>query len=103
MDLEREADLIEEIARIYGLDKIPAPSPESIIIEGANDSKFDAETDLRDNLVSLGLTEIINYTMVSEKLLDTLDPDEKTRRVVLPLPISHDKTVIENFSNPGNR
>ncbi len=66
LDLTREADLIEEVARIFGLNNIPAsissvgtPAP----VE--NDSYYDLQQ-VRDTLIALGLNECMNYTLVSE-------------------------------------
>jgi phenylalanyl-tRNA synthetase beta chain len=66
-DVEREIDLIEEIARIDGYDNIPTVSKISVTL----DKKFD-ESEFRDNLrivsQSLGLFEMINNPMQNEKL-----------------------------------
>ncbi len=65
-DLTREADLIEEVARIYGLNNIP-PTVSSVGIPEpiANDRYFDLQQ-IRDTLISFGLNECMNYTLVSE-------------------------------------
>jgi phenylalanyl-tRNA synthetase beta chain len=68
-DLQREADLIEEAARIYGYEKLPDPEydtmhfEEKTYSEGAN--RFDNE--LRAYFISRGFKEIIADTLVNEK------------------------------------
>ena len=41
MDLKREIDLIEEVARLYGVDKIPATPPRGAIGSNAYDAVHD--------------------------------------------------------------
>ena len=66
VDLEREADLIEEVCRIYGIEKITARMQPSV----AQVSEFDADWDLRGRvrqvLNGLGFHEAMNQTMVQE-------------------------------------
>jgi phenylalanyl-tRNA synthetase beta chain len=75
-DVSREIDLIEEIARIYGYDKIPSTiaklSPNQIenyrCLSGsvAEDTRFKIKMKIRDRLCACGLNEIISYSMISE-------------------------------------
>jgi phenylalanyl-tRNA synthetase beta chain len=65
-DVEREIDLIEEIARVYGLDKFPARLPAAR--QGAQRlPHYEAETRLRERLVGLGYGEIVTIPHVSEE------------------------------------
>ena len=67
LDLTREADLSEEVARIYGLDKIPIiPVRSKSVAPIAKDAYLAYET-LRDKIIGLGLYECMHYSMVSEK------------------------------------
>ena len=64
-DLKIEEDFIEEIARIYGYEKIPAEPPESSVrmlpyIEGTR-----SRTSLRHAIVGMGYQEVINYSFIS--------------------------------------
>lgn len=62
-DIEREIDLIEEIARIYGYDKIPAVERISITLAEKKDET--AGTDkARQTALSLGLDEIITNSLL---------------------------------------
>ena len=65
-DVEREIDLIEEIARVYGLDKFPARLPAAR--QGAQRlPQYEAETRLRERLIGLGYREIVTIPHVSEE------------------------------------
>ena len=65
-DIEREIDLIEEIARIHGYDNIPTVTKINITLEKkVDESEFD-ET-IRQAATSLGFFEMINNPLQSEK------------------------------------
>jgi phenylalanyl-tRNA synthetase beta chain len=93
IDLHTEVDLAEEFARIYGLDRIPTPAPRALVDAG-DDAPSRALAALRERLVSLGLNEILNYSLVSKELLDLFDASNAADRIVLPNPISADQTTL---------
>jgi phenylalanyl-tRNA synthetase beta chain len=100
LDLEREVDLVEEIARIHGVDNIPAKTPLAKVIPGADDSRVRAVAKLRNNLQGLGVSEIMNYTLTNNPLLDLFNPDNKDEREELPHPISMDQSVMRTSLIP---
>src|SRR6202790_3700233 len=64
-DVEREIDLIEEVARIYGLDKFPPRLPAAR--QGtARLPHYEAEARLRERLIGLGYQEILTIPHVAE-------------------------------------
>ena len=65
-EVEREIDLIEEIARIYGLDKFPPRLP-AARQGAARLPHYEAETRLRDRLIGLGYREILTIPHVAEE------------------------------------
>jgi len=67
LDLSREADLSEEVARIYGLDKIPIIPVRSKIVAPINKDAYMPYEILRDQIIGLGLYECMHYSMVSDK------------------------------------
>lgn len=99
-DLEIEADLIEELVRIDGLDQIPVIAPAARLVPGADEHPWRAETGARNRLVGLGATEVMHYSFVSGKFLDPFDAADAGHRVVLPLPISADHTTLRNSLIP---
>lgn len=100
VDLEQEVDLIEEFARIHGLDKVPAPAPRAEIVPAADDRPVQALAACRAHLVGLGLREIMNYSFVSEPLLNQFDPSDAARRLVLPNPVSADQGILRTHLAP---
>ncbi len=100
LDLEREVDLVEEIARIHGVDNVPARTPLAKVIPDADDSRVRAVSDLRDRLQGLGVSEIMNYTLVNHPLLDLFNKDNRESREELPHPISMDQSVMRTSLIP---
>jgi phenylalanyl-tRNA synthetase beta chain len=100
LDLEREVDLVEEIARIHGVDNIPAKTPLAKVIPTADDSRVRAISNLRNNLQGLGVSEILNYTLVNNPLLDLFNKDNREEREELPHPISVDQSVMRTSLIP---
>ncbi|HMK43208.1 MAG TPA: phenylalanine--tRNA ligase subunit beta [Dissulfurispiraceae bacterium] len=85
-DITMEEDVIEEVARMYGFDKIPSELPRSTF--GASESVSDAsrvlplKQALRSAFLSSGFTETINYSFVGQADLDRLRlPADDARRV----------------------
>jgi phenylalanyl-tRNA synthetase beta chain len=64
-EVEREIDLIEEIARIYGLDKFPPRLP-AARQGAARLQHHDAQTRVRERLIGLGYQEILTIPHVDE-------------------------------------
>ena len=65
-DIEREADLIEEVARIAGYEKIPVIEKVSITLHKRKDD-FDLEDRIRESLVALGCNEMVNNPLIPKK------------------------------------
>ncbi len=64
-DLERSADLVEEIARLNGYDKIPSTLPLMTMSSVVRPGSFGLKRDVREYLTSLGFSEAINYGFCS--------------------------------------
>ena len=71
-DVEGMADLAEEIARIYGYNKIPSRLYTGTATIGAKNEKQHAEDLVRSTFTALGLSEIITYSMTSPQIYDKL-------------------------------
>ncbi|MEI6083949.1 MAG: phenylalanine--tRNA ligase subunit beta [Verrucomicrobiota bacterium] len=74
VDLEREADLIEEVCRIYGVENIPAKMQPALPAVSAFDAQWDERCRVRETLNALGFHEALNQTMVSEGALKLQNP-----------------------------
>ncbi len=97
-DLTREVDIIEEIARMHGVDKIPEKLPIAQVIGGAHDDRVRAINVCRKNLSGLGAREILNYTLVNHPLLDLFGKSDD--REELPHPISAEQSVLRTSLIP---
>jgi phenylalanyl-tRNA synthetase beta chain len=99
-DLRIEADVIEEIARVYGLDRVPASDPIGRVVMDADDTRPRAVAACRECLVGLGLSEIMNYSFLSVQALDRFGADTADRRVALLDPVSADHGVMRDSLIP---
>ncbi|MBI4803766.1 MAG: phenylalanine--tRNA ligase subunit beta [Desulfovibrio sp.] len=103
LDLEREVDLIEEVARVYGMDRIPAAMPKMLKSLDVPD-KLGAEVPFLRRLKTwacgAGLRETVNYSFVGQHELDLLGlPGEG--RVPVANPLSEDQNVMRTALAPG--
>src|SRR6184192_2336672 len=64
-DLQREVDLIEEIIRAHGIEKIPSAHRSRFTPLSEADRNFDFETKLRRDLIALGLTEARTSSLIA--------------------------------------
>ena len=93
-DVEREIDLIEEVARIYGLDKFPPRLPAAR--QGtARLPQHEAETRLRERLMGLGYREILTIPHVAEER-DALFRPEGVTPARLANPLSEEANVLRS-------
>ncbi|MGH2375241.1 MAG: phenylalanine--tRNA ligase subunit beta [bacterium] len=100
LDLEREADLIEEIARHVGYDRIPEAMPVEVTHAGGRAAGLTAEAAARDVLVRAGLTEAITISLITPRLLDRLglEADDPWRR---PVPLLNPFTAEHTHLRPA--
>src|SRR5437588_9770794 len=64
-DLQREVDLIEEIIRAHGIEKIPSADRSRFTPLSEADRNFDFETKLRRDLIAIGLTEARTFSLIA--------------------------------------
>lgn len=100
-DLEQEIDFVEEIARIHGLDAIPVRTSAAVADAFAGrEIAVQVRRRARDVLCGLGASEIMNYSLVSDALLDLFLPDDKPLRIPVPRPLSADQSVLRTSLIP---
>jgi phenylalanyl-tRNA synthetase beta chain len=73
-DVEEEADLIEEVARIVGYDRIPSTLPIGPLPAVIEDAWVERENRIRDILVGAGLSEVVTYSLTSRTAMAKLLP-----------------------------
>src|SRR6266567_892467 len=93
-DVEREIDLIEEVARVYGLDKFPPRLP-AARQGAARLPHYEAESLLRERLIGLGYREILTIPHVAEER-DALFRPEGVVPARLSNPLSEEAGVLRS-------
>jgi phenylalanyl-tRNA synthetase beta chain len=83
-DITREIDLIEEVARVLGLARVPSVLPR-IQSRSPNRVEFDAARRVKEAIAALGLDEAVCYSFVPEALLARLGADRGVVRIANPL------------------
>ena len=93
-DIRIPADLIEELARLYGYDKLPVQKLSlDANINATSEATID-KYDIAQSLVSRGYQEVITYSFVSEKYQNLIDPEAK--KITLSNPISADMSTMRS-------
>ena len=103
IDLERPADLAEEVARIYGYNNIP-----STVIKGVANASLTPKQKFRRTLenatVAVGCYGILTYSFISPKYFDkiALPADSSLRKtVVISNPLGEDTSVMRTTTLPS--
>ena len=97
-DISLEADLVEEVARLYGLDNIPDTMPSAPSVSSLDDAPFRAQEKLRGYLTGLGFSEAMHYSFLSA---DELAPfGDNPERLPLPDPVSAEYGVLRDSLLP---
>ena len=98
VDLKREVDLIEEVGRLFGVDKIPATPPRGALGTNAFDSVYDQLADARRILTGLGLNEAQGQTLISKDECRTRPAEIVT--LANPLEQRHGRPAPEPVARP---
>lgn len=103
-DVEREADIAEEIARFYGYNNI-----ESTLLsgkaatQGKKTFKQSIEDIIKNTMIACGLSEIYTYSFTSPKVFDMINlPEESPLRdtVVISNPLGEDYSIMRTTTIP---
>jgi phenylalanyl-tRNA synthetase beta chain len=98
-DIAREEDLIEEVARVYGYDRLPGRLPTITMPVMPVSEKAIGEPRVRAALVDRDYREVITYSFVDPELNRLVDPNAKP--AALANPISADMAVMRTSLWPG--
>ena len=96
-DIESMADIAEEVARIYGYDKIPTTMMKGCVTVGGKSKKQHLEDVIRDSLTAVGLYEVTTYSFIDPKENDMiLMPQEDDRRNMVRIsnPLGEENSVM---------
>lgn len=102
-DLQQQADIAEEIARLYGYENIPDEPLKGVAVGYLTDYQQFLK-DTNNLMLSSGLTEIITYSFISPKAYDKicLPEDSKKRKSIRILnPLGEDTSVMRTTALPS--
>ncbi|RYD19634.1 MAG: phenylalanine--tRNA ligase subunit beta, partial [Verrucomicrobiaceae bacterium] len=103
-DLQRHIDLVEEIARVHGLDNVPSRFLGAFVPASAVDAAYDADMVLRRRLAALGLHECQTIKLISDAQVSDvlpLRPLQEGDLIRVKLPLSEDHAVMRPSIVPG--
>ncbi len=75
-DIELPEDIVEEVGRLYGFDKLPRELPQRSIEPATLDSRLQAKRLIRRSLKQSGANEVLTYSFVHRKLLEKANQDD---------------------------
>lgn len=104
IDIDREIDLIEEVARLYGYNEIPATQPVIRMDYPRRDDLRNLRQETAHILTAQGFYEAINYSFIPEINLDhcrltETDPRRRVTRLINPL--SEEQAIMRSMLLPG--
>jgi phenylalanyl-tRNA synthetase beta chain len=100
VDVDRLEDLVEEVARVRGYDRVPARLPTSAIKPVSSPPSAEAERRVRAALSGFGLDEVVNYSFVDPKDLPWTTPralgelGQPVESIKLKNPLSVEQSVM---------
>ncbi len=103
-DVEGEADLCEEVLRVYGYDHIPSTRLRGETTHGGRSERMRLKDEVAQVLVGQGMCEILNFSFVSPKQIDKLGlSEEDPRRHALAIrnPLGEDTSVMRTTLVPS--
>ncbi len=102
-DITLEEDLIEEIGRIYGYDKIPATLPEGATTTGGLTPSQMKRRKVRRYLESVGLYQALTYSLTTKKKANAyhgLATEEEPAFISVSMPMSEERAVLRRTILP---
>lgn len=103
IDIENKNDIAEEVARLYGYNRIP-----STIIRGVAQAQLTPkqkfERSVKRTMTALGFNEITTYSFISPKYLDRIclpDGSRLRRAVVISNPLGEDTSIMRTTALPS--
>jgi phenylalanyl-tRNA synthetase beta chain len=101
-DISRDVDLIEEVARLYGYDKIPATPIVGPTTTGALTKPQAIRREIRSLLTHAGLYETVSYSVTSPARLEPFpDLTGGVRPIPLAMPMSEERSVLRTALLPS--
>ncbi|MFH1938371.1 MAG: phenylalanine--tRNA ligase subunit beta, partial [Patescibacteria group bacterium] len=92
LDVSIPEDLIEEVGRIYGFEKIPSQLPDAALIPPEKNEDLIYQNKVKDILTNLGFSEVYNYSLIGQKEVDS--DQNKSNLIELLNPISQEQKYM---------
>lgn len=99
-DLHTQEDLIEEVGRLYGYDKIAPVAPLGLLKSPPLNKKRSFERKLKDALVAVGCDEVLSYSFYRKETAKTFGFSEKDH-FVLQNPMNPDQQLFQTHLLPN--
>jgi len=103
-DIEGAADLAEEVARVYGYDKIPMTLMEGSAARGQRSRKEKLLSCVKNRLTGAGLYEVVTYSFTSPDIYRAIgytDPAEYPQAVKIANPLGEDQSIMRRTLLPS--
>ena len=103
-DMETEADIAEEVLRMYGYDHIPSTLMNGVTMAGKRSVNMAFNDRVKNALVGMGMFEILNYSFISPRWIENLNlaaDDARRNTVVLRNPLGEDTSVMRTTMVPS--
>lgn len=103
-DMDTDADIAEEVLRMYGYDHIPSTLMNAVTMAGRKSENMAFSDRVKTALVGMGLYEILNYSFISPRWIDNLGiADDDVRRNVVKIrnPLGEDTSVMRTTMVPS--
>jgi phenylalanyl-tRNA synthetase beta chain len=107
LDCQYPADLIEEVARIYGYDRIPVTEMADRLPPQRANRDLELEEEVRDVLAGCGLQEVVTYSLTNLGREAALDPGktaadlDAASYIILANPITQERSAMRHSLLPG--
>lgn len=104
LDICEDADILEEVARIYGYENIPSATLEGNATAGVKTNKQKFMDNVKSNSIAVGLNEILTYSFVSPRGVDKLnlaEYDERREFVKIINPLGEETSVMRTTLIPN--
>ncbi len=103
-DINLDVDLIEEVARLKGYDRVPTTLPEGVITTGRPSKEQRLLSKIDSILISCGLQEVITFSFMNPRFFDQLKlrPDDHRRDAVyLKNPLTEEQEIMRTTLIPN--
>jgi phenylalanyl-tRNA synthetase beta chain len=103
-DIKTDVDIIEEIARLYGYEKIPASLPNITMRFIPENRQHDLIKSIRNLMARSGFSEVINYSFFNPDVLDKLNLPQGDKRRNLTLvrnPLRKEESALRTTLLPS--